>query len=417
VAERAESISAEERRSPGAAAPPARPGLGAPAASGPAAADKRRRRMGIAAMVLLALVSVGAVYWFFTRNLVSTDDAAIDGDAVRIAPRVAGPVLLLNVGDNQQVKKGDLILEIDPRDYEVALENAKAMVAQAAAQLQIAEANLTLAKATTAAAVKQAEGGVGVAEAAIGQAKAQMGSAEAEAVRAQADAVRYRNLARDDFASRQRLEQAEAQARTADAQLKAAQEAVGVAEAQHVQAEANLQTALTGPQQVAVREAETNQAQAQLEAARANLDQARLNLSYTRIVAPEDGTVTKRNVRQGDLVQRDQNLAALVRNQVWVTANFKETQLARMRPGQPVEIDIDAAPGHRFKGHVDSIQRGTGAYFSLLPPENATGNFVKVVQRVPVKIVFDEPLPAAFTAGLGLSVVPTVDVGAEPEAR
>ncbi|MBI1777811.1 MAG: HlyD family secretion protein [Proteobacteria bacterium] len=396
--------------------PPAdQPTTGAPASA--SGNGKRRRRILVIASILLVLAVGGLGYWFWTRNLVSTDDATIDGDAVRLSPRVAGPVLILNVGDNQPVKKGDLLLEIDPHDYEIAVESAKASVAVGEAQLHIAETNLALTRVTTSATLRQAEGGVALAQATIGQAQAQVAAAEAEAVRAKEDVDRYQRLLRDDFASRQRYEQAVAQTRTADAQLRAAQQQVKVAEAQRIQAEANLDAARIGPQQVAVRQAELHAAAAQLEVARAALDQAELNLSYTRIYAPSDGTLTKRSVREGDVVQKDQGLAALVLNRVWVTANFKETQLARMRAGQPVDIAIDAYPERALKGHVDSIQRGTGAHFSLLPPENATGNFVKVVQRVPVKILFDEELPPGFVAGLGMSVVPTVDVGAKPAQR
>jgi membrane fusion protein (multidrug efflux system) len=221
--------------------------------------------------------------------------------------------------------------------------------------------------------------------------------------------LRYSQLARDDYASKQRREQADAQSHGADAQLRAVRQAVKVTEAQLGEVLGQLDAAKTGPQQVAVREAQVRSADAQVAAAQAALDQAELNLSYTRISAPHDGIVTKRAVRLGEVVQRDQQLGALVFGTPWVVANFKETQLTHMKPGQPVTLSIDAYPGMRFAAHVDSIQRGTGARFSLLPPENATGNFVKVVQRVPVKIVFDAP-PDRYVLSLGMSVIPRVDL-------
>jgi len=309
------------------------------------------------------------------------------------------------------------LLRIDPRDYEVAVENARATLEGAEAQAAYRRANLALAVATTAATLAQAESGVEHAKAAVGQSKAQVAAAEAELIRAKQDAERYQRLVRDDYASRQRQEQAEAQARTADAQWRSSQEVVKVSEAQLGEALGKLAEAKTGPQLVAVREAELRSAEAQAAAAGAMLDQAKLNLSYTRIEAPHDGVVTKRTVREGDVVQKDQTLGTVVFGTPWVTANFKETQLTRMRPGQPAEVSIDAYASHRLKCHVDSIQRGTGARFSLLPPENATGNFVKVVQRVPVKLVCDQMPPSELALGLGMSVVPSVDVGAQPAAK
>jgi membrane fusion protein (multidrug efflux system) len=385
----------------------------APAPSLTAGRDKRRVRMLVAAGLGLAALVGAAVYWFVTRNIETTDDAFIDGDALQIAPRVGGPVVELRITDNQAVKQGDLLLRIDPRDYEVAVENARAALAAAAAQAGMARANLELTQATVAATLAQATSAVEHARAAVQQNQAQIAVAEAEQVRARQDQLRYAQLVRDDFASKQRHEQADASASTADARLRGAKEAVKVTEAQLGEALAQLDAARTGPQQVAVRAAQVRTGDAQVAAAQAALDQAELNLSYTRIAAPQDGVVTKRAVRQGDVVQRDQQLAALVFGTPWVIANFKETQLTRMKPGQPVDISIDAYPGVRFAGHVDSIQRGTGARFSLLPPENATGNFVKVVQRVPVKIVFDKP-PGAYVLSLGMSVLPRVDLSGGP---
>jgi membrane fusion protein (multidrug efflux system) len=384
-----------------------------PSPTSTAGTATRRVRMLIAAGIGVAALVGGGIYWFVTRNIVTTDDAFIDGDAMQIAPRVGGPVVELRINDNQAVKQGDLLLRIDPRDYAVAVENARAALAAAVAQAAMAQANLDLTRATVAATLAQATSAVDRAKAATLQSQAQVSSAEAEQVRARQDAVRYSQLVRDEFASKQRNEQASAQSRGADAQLRASHEAVKMTQGQLGEAEAQLEAARTGPQQVAVREAQARTAEAQVGAAQAALDQAELNLSYTSIYAPHDGVVTKRAVREGDVVQRDQQLGALVFGTPWVTANFKETQLTYMRPGQPVEITVDAYPGVRFSGHVDSIQRGTGARFTLLPPENATGNFVKVVQRVPVKIVFDTPTDG-HVLSLGMSVIPRVDLVGDP---
>ena len=381
-------------------------------------AARSRNPVGRRFMVLgivVALVAVGGgTYWFITRNDVSTDDAFIDGNVVQVAPRVTGTVLTLNVDDNQVVHRGDVLLTLDPRDYEVAVKNAKAALANAEAQAQVAAANLALTKSSTAATLEQAEAGVALARASLDQSQAQVTSADAQAYRAKRDEARYQKLLTADYASRQRFDQAQSDARTSAAQVVATQAGVALAQAQLNQALGKLDDAKTAPDQIAVREATLQAAEAQVGAAQAQLDQAELNLSYTKIVAPEDGVVTRRQVNVGNQVDRAQNLMALVIGQPWIIANFKETQLAGMLSGQPVKVEVDAY-GKTFRGHVDSIQRGTGARFALLPPENATGNFVKVVQRVPVKIVFDEAPDPRFALGLGLSVVPTVDVGASPK--
>jgi membrane fusion protein (multidrug efflux system) len=392
-----------------------------PSASGRAASptDRNpalRRRFAALGIVVALVVIGGGAYWFITRNDVSTDDAFIDGNVVQVAPRISGTVLTLDVTDNQTVRRGDVLLTLDPRDDEVAVKNAQAALANAEAEARVAAANLSLTKASTAAALEQAEAGVALARAALEQAQAQVTAAEAQAYRAKRDEARYEKLLTADYASRQRYEQAQSDSRTSNAQLVAAQAGVTLAEAQLGQAQGRLDDAKTAPDQIAVREATLQAAEAQANAARAQLDQAELNLSYTKLVAPEDGVVTRRQVNVGDQVDRSQNLMALVVGRPWVTANFKETQLAAMQPGQPVKVEVDAYR-KSFRAHVDSIQRGTGARFALLPPENATGNYIKVVQRVPVKIVFDDPPDPRFPLGLGMSVVPTVDVGAAPASH
>lgn len=278
----------------------------------------------------------------------------------------------------------------------------------------MAESNVALTEASTAASLSQAQSAEAAARAALAQAEANALADEARYEQARADVPRYQSATRQGASSGQRLDQALAAARSGEAVWQAAKQAVQAAEAKIAEARAQVDQAKTAPEQIAVRQAEARAAAAQAEAARARVGQAELNLSYTNIFAPADGHITKRSVNAGDVVRDNEMLGRLVLDERWVTANFKETQLTRMRPGQPVEVDIDAYPDTPLKGRVDSIQRGTGSRFSLLPAENATGNYVKIVQRVPVKIVLDQPPEPGMVLGLGLSVVPTVDVGAEP---
>ncbi|MFO1129716.1 MAG: HlyD family secretion protein [Rhodospirillales bacterium] len=373
-------------------------------------------RLAGAALLLVLAVAAGT-YWFSRRNLESTDDAFIDGNAIVIAPRVGGEVARLWIDDNERVKAHEPLIEIDPRDYRAALDDALARLAQAKARAASATADLELSRASTAADIATAKSVLDAALAQVERARAEQAARQAEFDRAQVNMPRYEALAKANAASREALDQAVAAARTGAANLKAAQGAVEAANANVAEARARLARAETAPQQIQVKEADLQAATAQIEAAEANAEQARLNLSYTRIEAPADGYITRRAVNVGDIVRKDQTLATLVSGTPWITANFKETQLTRMQPGQPVVIEIDAYPEVPFKGRIDSIQRGTGARFSLLPAENATGNYVKVVQRVPVKIVFDDPPAADLALGLGMSVVPSVDVGVSPAAR
>jgi membrane fusion protein, multidrug efflux system len=280
----------------------------------------RRRASLIAIAIVLVLAAVGAYwYWTYATARQTTDDAYIEARVIRISPRVTGHVARVAVDDNQEVTEGQLLLEIDDRQYRAALEQARAR---------------------------------GLA-------------AEAEARRTAADAARARRLYSQRLIARADLDQAETAERTAVAQV---------------------------------------------EATRAEVARRELDLQFTRVLAPEAGRVTNRTVEEGMFVQVGQPLMAIVTHELWVVAHFKETQIGEMGPGQPVEIRVDAFPGKVFRGRVDSIQRGTGARFSLLPPENASGNFVKVVQRVPVKIVFDEPPDPKYPIGPGMSVVPTVKI-------
>ncbi|EOC0585595.1 HlyD family secretion protein [Cronobacter sakazakii] len=346
-----------------------------------------RKRPGKKPLIILGIVVVimviGAIiWWFMTRNLETTDDAFIEGDAVTVAPKVAGYVTELRVKDNQRVKKGDLLVVIDPRDATAQRDQAQAQLSLAESQLHQAQAQLALAKVQYPAQRDQA--------------KAQVLRAQAELANARAEYQRQRGV--DPRAtSKQNIDAANAQLRSAEAGLANAQAQLEVAEQVQLQ----------------IRQQETNveARQSQVEQARAQLQTAELNLSYTEVRAPFDGYVTKRNVQNGTLVQAGSALFSIVSPDIWVVANFKESQLERMRPGDKVEISVDAFPDLELEGHVESIQQGSGSRFSAFPAENATGNFVKIVQRVPVKIVIDkglenwnQPLP------LGLSVEPEVTV-------
>ena len=427
----------------------------------------KRRSVIIIAAVVLALGAIfGVRYWLYSRSHESTDDAFIDGHIIQVSPKASGYVAKIYVTDNQQVKEGDLIAELDARDYEVKLQQAKAALDAGLAKENEAKTNVKLTRATTAATVQQARAtvqksrsdvassragaaslrsraseaasAISTAQANLAQTQAQVVAAQADVTRANADVERYRELYAKDEISQQRLVQAETTAKTAAAQLDAAQQRVTAAEARVNEARAaqaaasqtaqQAQTQISGaqagvnealgrlaqanaaPQQVAVSQAQAETAGATTEQLRAQVTQAELELSYTKIYAPETGRVTRKSVEEGALVQIGQPLMAIVPGDVWVTANFKENQIGRMTPGQSVEITVDAYPDKTFKGHVDSIQAGTGARFSLIPPENATGNYVKVVQRVPVKIVFDEPPDPKHMLAPGMSVVPEVAV-------
>jgi len=400
----------------------------------------------------VAAIAVGAWYYWQRATYEATDNAFIEGAIIQISPRVFGQVLRVHVDDNQHVNQGDLLVELDPTDYEARLAEARARLDDMLARANGAKAGLSATTTVTSAALIQAqaaleaakaqvamlkarlgeaEAGVRAAQANLQQAQARRAAAEAEARRAAADAVRYRALFEKDEVSRQMLDRAETEARATAANLEAADQLVAAAQADLAranasrestlaalqqaesavrQAEGRVKEAQSGPDQVRARQSELQALQAGIELQKALVRQAELNLSYTRIHAPEAGYITKKSVEPGNIVQPGQALMALVSDRLWVVANFKETQLERMRPGQPVEIKVDAYPQLKLRGRVDSIQSGSGARFSLLPPENATGNYVKVVQRVPVKIVFTDPLPREYKLGPGMSVVPRVRV-------
>ena len=345
------------------------------------------------ALVLAAVaagVKYGYSYWQWSAAHETTDDAFIDGHVTQVTPRVAGHVIKVNVADNQVVHAGDVLVELDPRDYEAAL-------AEAQGKLMAARADLVAANGQVA----QAKAQVTTAEAQVEQARADEGAKQAEFERASLDVKNYANARKSGVVSDIEIRKVQTEVRTTEAALNAAHKAVAAAEAQVSEATATLQA----------REGMVSVSRAGIATAEAAVKTATLNLSYTEIRAATDGRVVKKNVEPGDYVIPAQMpaLLGLVNNDVWVTANFKETQLARMRAGQNVEVRVDAYPGVLFHGRVDSIQQGAGAYFSLMPPENATGNYVKVVQRVPVKI-FLEGVDEGHLLGPGMSVVPEVEV-------
>lgn len=348
--------------------------------------QSERQRPGKKPLIILAIVVVIALvvalwFWLTTRNIESTDDAFTEADAVTIAPKASGYVTQLLVRDNQRVKKGDLLMVIDPRDNTAQRDQAQAQLGLAVAQLHQAQAQLALSEVQYPAQKDQA--------------LAQQAKAEANMLNAQEDYKRQRGV--DPRATSQRnIDAASAQLRSAKAELESAKAQVEVAS----------QIALQIRQQKTNVEAR----QSQVQQAQAQLNTASLNLSYTEVRAPYDGFVTKRNVQVGTLVQAGSALFSLVSPDVWITANFKESQLRRMKPGDKAEITIDAWPDRKLHGHVDSIQMGSGSRFSTFPAENATGNFVKIVQRVPVKIVIDEGLDPNKPLPLGLSVEPEVTV-------
>ncbi|YCI06176.1 HlyD family secretion protein (plasmid) [Ensifer sp. D2-11] len=384
------------------------------------AAPHRRLQLVLAGVVAAGLIVAGAAYWFLTRNEETTDDAFIAANVVQIASRVAGTVRASHIDDNHKVGAGDLLIEIDPRDYESARAQARGALDAAKANEEVARRALELTQKTTAANLEQAKAGVALSEAAVKEAKEKVAASQADVDYDRVEAERYGKLAADSVASQEQLDQATAALKSAEAALIADEQAVVVAHAQLVQSMAQFDAANTASQQVAEKRAQRDAAKANVASAEADLHTAEINLSYTKIQAPSDGFITNRSVNPGDAVEAAQTLASLVVGKPWVVANFKETQLERMRPGQPVDISVDAYPGKVLRGHVDSVQRGSGAAFALLPPENATGNFVKVVQRVPVKIVIDDPINPETVLGPGISVEPTVHVGTTstgPEGR
>jgi membrane fusion protein (multidrug efflux system) len=465
------------------------------------------RRKAVIAVVLIVLVLGGFAYWLMGRGKVSTDDAQVNGDLVPISPRVAGYLDSIAVQDNQEVKAGQLLVQLDTRDLEAKVRKAEADLATQQAQAAAATGQLSLTERTAPSGAQQATAGVGFAESGVGAAEKQVSSAReqvaaavanidaargvvsaarsaiavasaqvqsaqaavegsqadvtsasAQAKKAAADEARYRQLFTSGAVSQQQLDAMEAANTSAQAALKASRDrsraaaaALEQAKAQRSSAQAGLKQATarlssaiavekqaragvgvaqsglsqarsqvtravaaesgsaTVPQQISVSRAQSNAAAARIKQSLADLRNARLQLSYTRIVAPVDGVVSQKSAEPGQYVQPGQLLMSIVplRN-VWVVANYKETQIGKMRVDQHVEIDVDSLPGKTFSGKIQSIGAATGSKFSLLPAENATGNYIKVVQRIPVKILFDEPIPQGMVLRPGQNVTATV---------
>src|SRR6266446_3458997 len=434
----------------------------------PTRSGRKRPLLLTVAVVVLGLVAVvGVPYYKYLIAHEWTDDAFIEGHIIQISPKVAGHVLRVSVTDNQEVHQGDLLLEIDPRDYVARLTQARAVFQATVTKQQAAQSSMELTQVTADAGIQQAAASVELAKSAVQTARAQVVTArsrleqaraqvdtalantaqvraqvvatEAEMTRADADVKRTQELySGDQIVSRRDLDHATKDARVTAAQLEAARKKVSASDAQVAEARAAQQTAAeslhsmesqvleaqarvdealgrlaaanAAPHQVAMSRSQADTASAEVAQARAAVEHAELELASTKLSAPEAGRVTRKAVEAGAYVQIGQAVLAIVPSDVWVVANFMETQLAHMRPGQPVEIKVDAYPTKVFMGHVDSRQAGTGSRFSLLPPENATGNFVKVVQRIPVKIVFDTAPDPDYPLSPGMSVVPVVRV-------
>ena len=384
------------------------------------------RRKVIVVFVIVVLAVVAVVIWWHSTFSEDTDDAQVNGHLIQVSARINGHVAKVDVDENQVVKQGDVIAELDPSDYQVAVENAEAALASAQANAAAANVAVPITTVNTGSNLRSADADVSGAQASVQQAQGQLeaahakvAQAQANSTKAQADLDRYKPLVQKDVISKQQWDAAVAsadanKAALADARAneQAAGDGVRVARERGAQAQAMQKYAQTGPQQVAAQSARAKQALAQVAQAQAQLDQAKLNLSYTRIVAPAAGIVTRNSVEIDQNVAAGQNMLTLVSlEDLWVTANFKETQLKHMNAGQPVEIEVDST-GKTYQGKVTQIGGATGSVLSLFPPENATGNYVKVVQRIPVRIDFTDLKTEDPNHALrpGLSVEPKVRV-------
>jgi len=386
----------------------------------PQARRKRRRNLLILTLGVVALVG-GLLLWWYLSSYESTDDAQADVHLYPVSARISGYVIRVSVNDNQWVKKGDVLVEIDPTDYQVALAQAQANLANAEATAQslnitvpITSVNTSSQLQFTASGVEDARAAVNAAEKQLAAAHQQVEAAQANDVKAQDDLRRYKLLVDKREVSQQIYDQALAAARSSTANVAAAQASeaaaqqfVQQAQSRVTQAAANHEYARTGPQQVSSTRARVQAAIADVQQKRALVQQAELNLQYTKIVAPVSGEVNKTVVEGLNVEPGQQLLTVVPLDEVWVTANFKETQLKHMQVGQKADIHVDSN-GTTLRGHVDSIAGATGPLFSLLPPENATGNYVKIVQRVPVKIVLEPGENRDRRLRPGMNVVPDV---------
>jgi membrane fusion protein (multidrug efflux system) len=373
---------AEEQAPPDKRTPPNKSAQASQGSAPPKDEEKKKSSIWIkiiALLVIVLLIAGGIYYYLATKDQEDTDDAYTDGRAITVSPKISGYAVQLLVNDNQFVKAGQVLVKIDDRDYIVARDNARAALVTAQAQKRAAEFASAIARKNFPARLLQAQG--------------ELQQAQGQLFQAQTDYKRQHSI--DKAATTQQ------NVDTSTANLQLAQGRVVAAQAAVDQAEPVQDNIGQTDQQVSQIDGQIAQAQAQLA-------QAELNLSYTIITAPQDGWITKRNVEMGNYLQSGSSIFSIVTPEVWVTANFKESQLNRMRPGQKVNISVDAYPGLKLEGHVDSIQLGSGSKFTAFPPENATGNFVKIVQRVPVKIDIDSGLDPNLPLPLGISVEPTV---------
>jgi len=393
-----------------------------PTETGPA---KARRKFIIIAVVLLLVLVAGFFYWRSTLTE-DTDDAQVDGDLYQVSARVSGQVIKVNVTDNQEIKQGDVIAEIDPRDYQVAVEQAEAQLANAKASYVQANSNVPIVNVQTRTQVATSGSDVATAEASVAQAQknvaaaqARVDQAKANALKAQLDVDRYKPLVEKDVISKQQFDQAVAQAAATSGALLEAQQNVVAQQAGVAQTLSKLNSARSdaaqarenAPKQVAVQQARAQAANADIMTAQAKLDQARLNLSYCHIVAPIAGIINKKNVSVGQNISPGQNMLTIIPlDNLWITANFKETQLQNMKVGQEVTVKVDALGGRKYKGRVTQVGGATGSRLSLFPPENATGNYVKVVQRIPVRIDLEKGQNDDHLLRPGYSVVPDVGI-------
>jgi membrane fusion protein (multidrug efflux system) len=390
-------------------------------------AKKSRRKFVVIAVVILLVIGGALFYWHSTYSE-DTDDAQVDGDLYQVSSRVSGQVVQVYVQDNQKVEAGQPIADIDPKDYQVAFDQAQANLASAEADYQQAHVNVPITSVSSTTQISTSGSDVTAASASVAQSQKQVEAAEARVVQAKANALkaqldveRYTPLVQKDVISKQQYDQAVATANAttaavleAQADVIAAQEAVRQAQQKVAQSKyMAVESQKNGPQQVKAQEARAEAMLAAVKQAQAKLEQARLNLSYCKIVAPTSGVISKKNVDVGENVSIGQDLLTVVPlTNLWVTANFKETQLEKMHPNQDVEIEVDALGGRKFSGKVTQIGGATGSRLSLFPPENATGNYVKVVQRIPVRIDFTnlQKENGDYALRPGFSVTPIVTV-------
>ena len=391
----------------------------------PEGPPSKRKRIMVGVVAALVIASFG--YYLYTRGLVATDDAFVDGRVHPITPRVAGYVNEVPVTDNQLVAKGDVLVVLDPTDYAVALAQAKADLAAAEAQLAAQDLGVPLQLSQTSSRVDSAKAQLEAQQRGLDQAVKERDAADQLVAQIQAqldqdklDYTRISQLRHKDVVSQSDLDNIENKRRGHEAELRAAQAKAAAAARglESIKADikrlgSQIDLAKTGEDQAVIQTKEAAAQRAKVELAKEKVRQAELNLGYTRIVAPVAGHVTKKQIESGRLVSAGQSLMTIVpldADELWVTANFKETQLKNVHPGQRVTLEVDTYPGREITGKVDSIMAGTGAVFSLFPTENATGNYVKIVQRIPVKIVFDKENGELPKLRLGMSVVPTIHV-------